>query len=224
MTANLATPQSGAMTKTDTPTSVFFPHLATLFGFLMFFSLTRISLSLAVILLYLPAHNSKLVVEKGGLCYSNCRLVRVSDLCRSALHHWFSLFPDFSTPPHSRWQPMICLWIVNHYFSLKLISKYCSIIVAGAVSIRQHLWKILNCGINSTSWSSSMLIISLFLLLLVAIYSILVLLQYILVHLPARQPSLVTTIMLLVYGYMWNTKVISYSIEWLDCPFYWGLW
>ena len=86
MTANLATPQSGAMTRTDTP-SVFFPHLATLFGFLCF-SLSHVydaSLSLAVILLYLP-HNSKLVVEKGGLCYSNCRL-RVSDLCRSALHH-----------------------------------------------------------------------------------------------------------------------------------------
>ena len=85
MTANLATPLSGAMTRTDTP-SVFFPQLATLFGFFMFFSLTRVSLSLVVILLCLP-HNSQLVVEKGGLCYSNnCRL-GVSDLCRSALHH-----------------------------------------------------------------------------------------------------------------------------------------
>ena len=37
--------------------SVFFPQLVTLFGFFMFFSLTRISFSLAVILLFLP-HDS----------------------------------------------------------------------------------------------------------------------------------------------------------------------
>ena len=51
--------------------SVFFFQLAILFGFYMFYSLTRI----VVILLFLP-HNT--VVEKEGLCYSNCRL-RVSD-------------------------------------------------------------------------------------------------------------------------------------------------
>ena len=38
--------------------SVFFPQLVTLFGFFMFFSLTRISLSLAVILLFFLPHNS----------------------------------------------------------------------------------------------------------------------------------------------------------------------
>ena len=46
--------------------SVFSPQLATLFGFFMFFSLTRISFSLlAVIFLFLP-HDSQLTISSSG--------------------------------------------------------------------------------------------------------------------------------------------------------------
>jgi len=65
--------------------SVFFSPISNPFWFFYVFLPHTYIIFLAVILLYLP-HDSHLVVEKGGLCYSNCRL-RVSDLCRSPLHH-----------------------------------------------------------------------------------------------------------------------------------------